>query len=229
MTAASSACTMRSESAAPASAAIAASISSAETGGNSSTPECTRKHLNPKTPSPTSGSRSARLSRHDSAPESDVDEHRPLGGSPLDLERRHRRRRRDAVQRHVDDRRDPARGRGARRRREALPLGASGLVDVHVRVDEPGDEHLVVGEPHDAGGDESGAERRDARDDPVANADLGGRELAVDEHPLAGTTRSRGTDAAAGACSGIRSLIPHRLAVRPAAGPVSRTCRLTSL
>ena len=57
---ASSACTMSIDRAS-ASTAIARSISSAVTGGNSSTPDSTRKHLNPNTPSATSGSRSSSL------------------------------------------------------------------------------------------------------------------------------------------------------------------------
>ncbi len=40
---------------------------------------------------------------------------------------------------------------------EALPLGATGLVDVHMGVDQPGQQHLVVGEVHgpSGGGDSS--------------------------------------------------------------------------
>ena len=49
-----------------------------------------------------------------------------------------------AVERHVDERRDAARGRGARRALEALPLGAAGLVDVDVAVDEAGQQHRVA-------------------------------------------------------------------------------------
>ena len=76
---------------------------------------------------------------------------------------------------------------------------------------------------------ESRAERRDPHDDAAAHADLGGDELAVDEHPLAGDHEVVG--------SGCRGLVrlrhplahPHRLAARPVLGSVSRTWRFTSL
>ena len=76
----------------------------------------------------------------------DVDVALPSGRAPLDVQRRGVDRRWDGVERHVDDRGDAAGGRGAGRRREALPLGSAGLVDVYVRVHEPRDEDLVAGE-----------------------------------------------------------------------------------
>ena len=78
------------------------------------------------------------------------------------------------------------------------------------------------------GGGESGSERRDPRDDPAADADLGRGEGAVDEHPLARDDEVERRGCRGG---GLRHPLahPHRLAARPAAGPVSRTCRLTSL
>jgi len=62
---------------------------------------------------------------------------------PLERERVDIAGRRDAVERHVDDRRHPARGGGGRRAGKPLPLGASGVVDVDVRIDQPGQQHLV--------------------------------------------------------------------------------------
>ena len=74
---------------------------------------------------------------HDAAPEGDVDVTSVGGRLPFRREPGHRRRRRDAVERHVDDRGHAA-GRGrARRGVEPFPLGASGLVDVDVGVDNP--------------------------------------------------------------------------------------------
>jgi hypothetical protein len=69
-------------------------------GGNSSTPECSRKHLKPCRP---------------------------------------------RVERHVDEGGDPAERGRLRRGGEPLPLGPARLVDEHVRVDEAGEQHLVVG------------------------------------------------------------------------------------
>src|SRR5699024_2431711 len=52
----------------------------------------------------------------------------------------------NAVEGHVDQGRDPAPRGGAGCGGKTLPLGASGFVDVHVAVDESGQEHLVRGE-----------------------------------------------------------------------------------
>ena len=81
---------------------------------------------------------------HRAGPEADVDQDLPPGHQPLDLERRDRGGRRDRVQRHVEDGGDPA-GRGRPGRGgEPLPLGATRFVDVHVGVDQAGQQHLVV-------------------------------------------------------------------------------------
>ncbi len=83
------------------------------------------------------------------APEAHVDPRLVAGRCALLLERGHGGGRRDAVERHVDDGGDPARGRGAGRGLEALPLGAARLVDVHVGVHQPGEQDLVVEELDD--------------------------------------------------------------------------------
>ena len=88
----------------------------------------------------------ADVARDRAAPEADVDVRGVPRGLPLDLQPVDGGGRRDAVERHVEDRRDAARRRGAGGGREALPLGAAGLVDVHVAVDEAGQQHLVVGQ-----------------------------------------------------------------------------------
>ena len=105
---------------------------------------------------------------------------------------------------------------------------------MHVRVDEPGDEHLVVAEPHRPTADEPRADLRDPRHEPVAHADLGGRERPVDEHLLAdeheveGVVGCRGGLGPRDVSVGHPLAHPQRLAFR-VSGPVSRTCRFTSL
>jgi hypothetical protein len=87
------------------------------------------------------------VARHRPAPEADVGVALTLGGRALDVQRGDGRRRRDRVERHVHQGGDPA-GRGrAGGGREPLPLGPTGLVAVHVRVDQAGDQHAV----HDLG------------------------------------------------------------------------------
>ena len=116
------------------------------------------------------------------APEADVDVAAPVRGLPLDLQRVDRAGGRQAVERHVQDRRDAARRGGPGGRREPLPFGAAGLVDVHVGVDEAGQQHLVVGEVDgraDVAGD--GVVGLDRGDDAVAHPD-GGRCLARGRH-----------------------------------------------
>ena len=88
------------------------------------------------------------VARDRAAPEADVDPGLVGGDRPLRLQRRDRGGRRDAVERHVDDRRDAPGSRGAGRAGEALPVGATRLVDVDVGVDESRQQHLVVGQ-HD--------------------------------------------------------------------------------
>ena len=79
-------------------------------------------------------------------PEADVDVAAPVGGLPLDLQRLDRAVGGMLLSGMSSDRGDAARRRGPGGGREALPLGAAGLVDVHVGVDEAGQQHLVVGE-----------------------------------------------------------------------------------
>jgi hypothetical protein len=90
----------------------------------------------------------AEARRHRAAPEPDVDDGLWRGDRALHVEGGGIHGGGDAVERHVDDRRDPAGGRGTGRAREALPLGAAGLVDVHVGVDEAGQQHGAGGEAH---------------------------------------------------------------------------------
>ena len=80
------------------------------------------------------------------APEADVDVDLPGGGFLLDHEGVHGDGRREAVERHVHDGGDPAGGSGPGGGGEALPLGAAGLVDMHVGVHKAWQEDLVVGE-----------------------------------------------------------------------------------
>src|SRR5690606_360925 len=131
------------------------------------------------------GAQLVRVAGHGAAPEPDVDERLVARDLLLGLERLDVHRRRDRVERHVDDRRDAAGGRGPRRGREALPLGASRLVDVHVRVDEPGDEHLVRCELDDARAVEPRTEGLDRPDHSPDDPDLAGLLAGRDEHALA--------------------------------------------
>ena len=86
------------------------------TSGNSSTPDGARKHLKPRTPA-----RDERLELAARCPDDAAAERRRRRGTvraPRRVWRRAPRtvgRRRDAVERHVDDRRDAAGGGGARR------------------------------------------------------------------------------------------------------------------
>ena len=73
---------------------------------------------------------------HGTAPEPHVHPRLAVGRLALDLQRRDVDGRRDAVERHVDDGRDPAGGGRLGRGLEALPLGAPRVVDVDVGVDD---------------------------------------------------------------------------------------------
>jgi hypothetical protein len=117
--------------------------------------------------------------RHGTAPEADVHQrlgrrHLALGGESVDGGGG-----RDAVQRHVDDGRHAPGGGRAGGAGEALPLGASRFVHVHVRVDDSGDQHLVVGEHHDRGALQRC--RADGGDHAVGDPDVGGPPVAPEE------------------------------------------------
>ena len=114
--------------------------------GNSGTPLSTRKHLKPRTPASRSAPRPPRDAGTAPPQKPTSTWHFPAAASRLVVERGHVDGGRDGVQRHVDERGDAA-GRGRPgRRAEALPLGAARLVDVHVGVDQPRQQHLVVGQ-----------------------------------------------------------------------------------
>ncbi len=114
-------------------------------------------------------SQRAEVAGHRATPEADVDEALPLGDLTLQPQGRHVDGGRDRVQRHVDERGDAAGGGGAGGRGEPLPLGAAGLVDVHVGVDEPRQQHLVGRQLDDPGRLEAPA---DGGDDTVPDADV---------------------------------------------------------
>ena len=67
------------------------------------------------------------------------------GGGLLEAQRAGGGRGRQAIERHVDQRRHPALGGGPGCAGEALPLGAARLVDVDVGVDEAGQQYLLAG------------------------------------------------------------------------------------
>jgi hypothetical protein len=76
----------------------------------------------------------ARIAGNDCAPRSPIDAAIAVCRLPFLLESRNLRRRRNAVQRHVNQQGIATRSRRSRRGVKSLPLGAAGLVDVNVRV-----------------------------------------------------------------------------------------------
>jgi hypothetical protein len=84
------------------------------------------------------------VGRHHTAPKPAVDVQQRCAGGELDRQRLGGGGHWNAVERHVDDGGDPARSGGSGGAGEALPLGAAGLVDVHVGVDQPGHQHPVA-------------------------------------------------------------------------------------
>ena len=113
--------------------------------GNSSMPECTRNALQPSTPARASPASSPALPGTTPPQKPTSTAQLARAGRELGLERRARGGDRQAVERHVDQRGHAAGRGGARRGREALPLGAARLVDVHVAVDQAGrDDHAIA-------------------------------------------------------------------------------------
>ncbi len=141
------------------------------------------------------------------AAQRDVDAGLLLERAHLGAEAFERGGRRHAVERHVDEGGDAARGRRAGRGGEALPLGAARLVDVDVRVDEAGQDAeiarvedgeaggavVVVGDgDDDAAGDMNGVRRlADGRDDAFAADDRIDRHLGGQSSPSQGASSDR--------------------------------------
>ena len=101
------------------------------------------------------------VARDEAAEEPAIDPEPPPGGVPLGGQGVGRGRDRVAVERHVDQRRDPPDGGGGRRGREPLPVGPARVVDVDVGI-------------HQARQDEEVAEVLDGHRaaEPVGRADL---------------------------------------------------------
>jgi hypothetical protein len=111
------------------------------------------------------------VARDRPTPEAHVDEALALGALALDLEGGHVHGRRDRVQRHVDDGGHAAGGGGPGGGREPLPLGAAGLVDVHVGVDQARQQDHVVPEVDHPPPLEPGVQRLDGGDPPIGDPD----------------------------------------------------------
>lgn len=133
------------------------------------------------------------VDRHRAAPEGDVDRHPTLGRRPFHRERRGVDRGRNAVERHVDERGDPTGRRGTGGAGEALPVGAAGLVDVDVAVDQTGQEHLVVGEVDDAVRADVRVVLLDADDPPVVDDHRGGSDATGENGPARTDHEHRGS------------------------------------
>ena len=149
-----------------------------------------RKHLKPKTPASHSGSRSARLPG--TAPPQ-----KPTSTAQLAVGGRRLARRPATVvvggigvERHVDQRRDAAERGGPGGGGEALPLGAAGLVHVHVGVDHAGHARTTCRADAQHLARHVVVDRRHRRTLPSASSSVAGANVVVDQHAAA-TTASR--------------------------------------
>jgi hypothetical protein len=122
------------------------------------------------------------VARHRAAPEPHVDPGLAFGGLAFDAERGHVDGGRDAVERHVQDRGDSAGGRRAGGGGESLPLGAARLVDVHMGVDQPRQQHLLGAEVHHVGRGQVGVQRFDRNDPTVGDPDPAGHLAGGGDH-----------------------------------------------
>ena len=84
-----------------------------------------------------------------------------------------------AVQRHVNERGDAARGRRPGGGGESFPLGVSRLAKVHVRVDQPWHEYHVRAQVEHLLAAEPAAAQRLDRSDPGAGDRYGKRALRL--------------------------------------------------
>ena len=86
------------------------------------------------------------VGRGDPGPHADVHVDAAGGGARLGVESCDVDRDRQAVQRHIDERGDPAERGGPGPGLEVLPAGVAWVLQVHVRVDESGHQRHVVAE-----------------------------------------------------------------------------------
>jgi hypothetical protein len=126
------------------------------------------------------GGQRAGVAGDGTAPEADVDVDLAAGRRLLDLQRGHVDGGRQAVERHVHDGGDATGGGGPGGGGEALPLGAAGLVDVHVGVDQAGQQRHVA-ELDLLGGLDGGGIVVDGDDPAAEHGDRGGAFIGPDD------------------------------------------------
>ena len=105
----------------------------------SSMPLSAMKALKPTTPPAASSSMCVEIAGDEPAPEREVDVRRALAAATLASSAR-RRRSAGRVERHVDAAREASGSERARAAAPALPGGAPGIVEVHVGVDQAGQD-----------------------------------------------------------------------------------------
>jgi hypothetical protein len=120
------------------------------------------------------------VTRHHAAVKADVDPALAGRGGLLGFQAGHGRRRRDRVERHVDDGGDAAGRRRPRGAGEALPLGAARLVDMHVAVDQARRDDQIAGVVERRAGRQL-APSGDIGDDACLDVDGGRPHGAVDD------------------------------------------------
>ena len=139
--------------------------------------------MNPKTPASCNGRRSATLPGMAPPQKPTIHEAVLLRCFAFHLEGSDIDGRRQAVQRHVDDRGDATRRGRSGGAGEALPLGPTGVVDVYVGVHQAGEQHLVGGQRHDAIRGEVYPEIRDRGDAAVPDGDGAGTLAPAGHRP----------------------------------------------
>ena len=85
------------------------------------------------------------IARHEAAPEGEVGPCGAAGRGDLGIERRRVERGRGGVQGHVHEQRAAPRCERGGPGRKPLPVAAAGIVEVHVRIDDPGQDVAAGG------------------------------------------------------------------------------------
>lgn len=84
----------------------------------------------------------ARVTGNDAAIEADINPALALGSLDLFMQAGHSGCGRDSIQRHVNYSSDTAKGGSLGAGVEAFPLGAAGLIQMNVSIDQTGQEHI---------------------------------------------------------------------------------------
>ena len=124
-----------------------------------------------------------RIGPGEPAPEGKIDDRATLAGGALSIERCSVEDRRERIQGHVDHRRRPSGGRGAAAVLPAFPRGATGIVEMDMRIDDAREREQAGGV--DLGASGAGTRLGERAHPAIGNEDVAPEGAVRDDHRAA--------------------------------------------